>query len=186
MGARIDPRRTISRGYPQRAWRRARSDHRRRQTHRFSTTKNARDNAGEYRFFDDRFPAGFAKDYRRGIYFTWSARDDATVLSEPERAERAKIIRDREQRRQREQAEAARIAQQRWQKAKAAAPAHPYLTRKGVQAHGARQEGDALLVAVMDGDELISVQSIGPDGRKLFQLGSISSRDLRPARRSTN
>ncbi len=141
-------------------------------THRFSTTKNARDNAGEYRFFDDRFPAGFAKDYRRGIYFTWSARDDATVLSEPERAERAKIIRDREQRRQREQAEAARIAQQRWQKAKAAAPAHPYLTRKGVQAHGARQEGDALLVAVMDGDELISVQSIAPDGGKLFQLGS--------------
>ena len=140
--------------------------------HRFSINGNRRDDAGEYRFYDDKFPAGFAKDYRHGIYFKWSARDDAAVISASDRAERDKIIREREEQRRREQAEAARIAQQRWQGAKAADPAHGYLTRKGVQAHGLRQEGDTVLVPVLDGEEIISVQSIGPDGRKLFQLGS--------------
>ena len=46
-------------------------------THRFPTNGKPRDDGGEYRFYDDKFPAGFAKDYRRGIFFTWSARDDA-------------------------------------------------------------------------------------------------------------
>src|ERR1019366_7451317 len=77
-------------------------------THRFSINGKKRDDAGEYRFYDDRFPAGFAKDYRQNIFFTWSARDDATALSESDRAEYARIKRDREERRQREQAEAAR------------------------------------------------------------------------------
>jgi putative DNA primase/helicase len=141
-------------------------------THRFSINGKKRDDAGEYRFYDDRFPAGFAKDYRQNIFFTWSARDDATVLSESDRAEYARIKRNREERRQREQAEAARLAQQRWQKAEAADPAHEYLTRKSVKPHGIRQDGETLLIPVMDGEEVISVQSIGPDGRKLFQLGS--------------
>lgn len=141
-------------------------------TRRFSTNGKARDDGGEYRFYDDKFPAGFAKDYRRGIYFKWSARDDAAPFSESERAERDKIIRDREERRQREQAEAARLAQERLNIGNAVDPAHQYLVRKRVRGHGVRQDGDTLLIPVMDGEEVISVQSIGPDGRKLFQLGS--------------
>jgi putative DNA primase/helicase len=141
-------------------------------THRFSINGKKRDDAGEYRFYDDKFPAGFAKDYRHGIYLKWSARDDATPFSESDRAEYARIKRDREERRQREQAESARLAQERWRKAEAANPAHPYLAHKGVQAHGLRQDGDMLLVPVIDGEEIISVQTIAPDGSKLFQLDS--------------
>ena len=141
-------------------------------THRFSVNGKNRDDAGEYRFYDDKFPAGYGKDYRRGIYFKWSARDNATPFSESERAEYARIKREREGGRKREQADAARAAQERWHKARSADPAHEYLVRKGVKAHGLRQDGGALLIPVLDGEEIISVQTISPDGSKLFQLGS--------------
>jgi putative DNA primase/helicase len=140
--------------------------------HRFSVNGKKRDDAGEYRFYDDAFAAGYAKDYRSGLYFTWSARGETAVLSESDRAERDRIIRDREERRQREQAEATRLANQLWQGAKPANPAHPYLALKNVRAHGLRQDGDKLLVPVIDGGELISVQTIAPDGHKLFPLNT--------------
>ena len=38
-------------------------------THRFSTNGKKRDDAGEYRFYADKFAAGFVKDYRNGILF---------------------------------------------------------------------------------------------------------------------
>ena len=140
--------------------------------HRFSVNGKKRDDAGEYRFYDDAFAAGYAKDYRSGAYFTWSARGETTVLSDSDRTEHDRIIRERKEQREREQAEAARLAMLSWQEAKPADPAHPYLARKGVRAHGLRQDGDKLLVPVMDGAELISVQTIAPDGSKLFPLNT--------------
>jgi putative DNA primase/helicase len=138
-------------------------------THRFSINGKKSDDAGEYRFYDDKFPAGFMKDYRTGIYCTWSARDDAAVVSASDRAERDKTKREREEQVRREKAEVIHLEQKRWHKAKPADPAHGYLTRKGVQPHGLRQERGLLLVPVFDCDKILSVQRIAPDGKKLFR-----------------
>lgn len=69
------------------------------------------------------------------------------------------------------QQQAAQVAAQRWQ---AATPAtgHPYLITKGVQAHGVKLEGEALLIPMRDtAGTLHSVQVIDPEGGKRFQSG---------------
>lgn len=85
------------------------------------------------------------------------------------------LERDAAEKRVRDAAEVARQqeavairSQARWA---AAAPAvtHPYLTRKGVSGDGLRVEGDRLLLPLRDTDgKLWAVQSIAPDGTKLF------------------
>ena len=76
---------------------------------------------------------------------------------------------------QREADEAARQAHEadnagtRWQ---AAGPAggHPYLVRKGIKAHGIRQDGETLLIPLRDtAGKLHSLQTITPDGDKRFK-----------------
>lgn len=70
------------------------------------------------------------------------------------------------------QARAAAAAVMRWA---AAVPAesHSYLTRKGIQAHGARVEADnTLLIPLRDTKgQLQSLQAITPDGAKFFVPG---------------
>ena len=69
------------------------------------------------------------------------------------------------------QQQAAQVAARRWQ---AATPAteHPYLSAKGVQAHGVKLEGEALLIPMRDtAGTLHSVQVIDPEGGKRFLPG---------------
>ena len=60
-----------------------------------------------------------------------------------------------------------------WEAAKPAPDSHPYLARKGVQAHGLRVDADGrLLVPVRDrAGELQSLQYINADGEKRFLPG---------------
>ncbi|WP_295525622.1 toprim domain-containing protein [uncultured Pseudacidovorax sp.] len=69
-------------------------------------------------------------------------------------------------------AEVAQAAQERW-KAATPADAHPYLSVKGIQAHGARIEaGHTLLIRMSDVHGVIhNVQGIAPDGAKRFMPG---------------
>ncbi len=60
-------------------------------------------------------------------------------------------------------------ARERWMAAQHEVPSHAYLTRKGITSHGARLEGELLLVPLYGEDGKIqTIQSIAPDGRKLF------------------
>lgn len=60
-------------------------------------------------------------------------------------------------------------ARERWIGADPAFTAHPYLERKQIGAHGTRLEGDKLLIPLLGEDGKIqTLQSIDPDGRKLF------------------
>jgi len=60
-------------------------------------------------------------------------------------------------------------ARERWIGATPAVTSHPYLERKQIGSHGARLEGDRLLIPLMGEDGKIqTLQSIDPDGRKLF------------------
>lgn len=68
--------------------------------------------------------------------------------------------------RQRNEADKAAV---RWSAASTSCN-HPYLGRKGIQAHGIKQDGDFLLVPLRDtAGRLHSLQSITPDGDKRFR-----------------
>ena len=70
------------------------------------------------------------------------------------------------------QQDAATAAAKRWAAATPAPADHPYLARKGMQPHGARVEGEALLIPLRDTvGKLHSLQAIGPEGDKRFQPG---------------
>jgi len=83
-----------------------------------------------------------------------------------------RIKRGREAKRREVEAEAARRALDRWERSKPAYPRHKYLSAKGIEAHGLRQDADKLLVPIYDGETLISVQQIAGDGDKRFTAGS--------------
>ena len=84
----------------------------------------------------------------------------------------AALRRDHDAEQRQRQAEAAAAAVVRWAAA-VPAQAHPYLTRKGVQAHGIRIETQhTLLVPLRDTTGTVhSLQAIAPDGTKRFMPG---------------
>jgi putative DNA primase/helicase len=80
--------------------------------------------------------------------------------------------RDRELRRGHESAR--RFVQTLWDKAPLADPDHPYLTRKGIGVHGARQNGGKLLIPMRDADGVLwNVQGIRANGDKRFERGRV-------------
>jgi putative DNA primase/helicase len=143
-------------------------------SHRFSVDpKNRRNDSGEYRYYDGEFPHGWAKNWRDpNSYFSWNAREVRTLSdADRERYDAEKTRRARDEAEEAAKARTAAIARagRRWGAARSARNDHPYLSRKGVLAHGIRQTGNTLLVpAYLDG-ELVTVQRIFPCGKKLFE-----------------
>lgn len=142
--------------------------------HRFSTNGKPRDDSGWYVLHLDGLPAGVFGCWREGFSQTWCGKSDDTLTQAEREAHRQRIEAMRQQRdadtEQRHDA-AATAAAQRW---KAASPAtqHPYLTRKGVQAHGVKADGQTLLIPMRDtAGKLRSLQSIDPEGEKRFHPG---------------
>ena len=124
----------------------------------------------------DGVPAGVFRHYRLGVRTVWRAGSDPRSLSPAERRTIMAQARESEARRKAEtvakQEAAVGTARDLWRDAGKADPAHGYLTRKRLPAFGIRQNGDALLVPMVDpGFRLWNVQRIYPDGRKLFLSG---------------
>lgn len=141
---------------------------------RFSSNGKRNDDAGWYLLHDDGIPAGSFGCWRTGIMQTWRTDIGRTLTDGEEGEHRAKMEamrREREaeeiQRKQEAMTKAAAI----WQKAEAAPDNHPYLTRKGIKANGAKQYKGALLIPMRAGGDLHSLQFIGPDGDKRFLTG---------------
>ena len=143
--------------------------------HRFSSSGKRGDEAGWYTLHLDGVPAGSFGCWRSGLSSTWCAKaanemTQAEQAAHRQRVEAMQAARkaDQEQRQQQAKAEAVR----RWE---AAAPAqdHPYLKRKGIQAHGTRVEGDRLLIPMhlTEGGTLQSLQVIDFAGGKRFLPG---------------
>lgn len=83
--------------------------------------------------------------------------------------EAARLRQTEHQQRQRRQKLTACRAFELLSNAEAASPHHPYLNAKRLQPHGLYQSGNDLLVPLHNvRGELVNVQTIGPDGRKLF------------------
>jgi putative DNA primase/helicase len=112
--------------------------------HRFACDGKRGDDAGWYVLFANATPAGIFGSWRTGEKHTFRA-DVGHTLTADELAEQRKLI--AAMRRTREEAEAQahekarRRASDEWRYAKPADATHPYLVRKGVQAHGLRVDG---------------------------------------------
>ncbi len=125
----------------------------------------------------DGVPAGIFGSWKAGFSSTWCARD-RSELKPGERAELARRIEaaraagDAEQRRR--HADAAARAADLLARSRPADPGHPYLAKKRVQPHGARQLGVQLVLPVttVSGD-LASLQFISADGGKMLLLGGV-------------
>lgn len=142
--------------------------------HRFSTSGKARDDSGWYVLHGDGIPAGAFGCWREGFTQQWCSKSPDTMTQAEREAHRQRVKAMRQQREidtaQRQQ-QAAQTAATRWQAA-SPATAHPYLTAKGVQAHGVKAEGEALLIPMRDEmGALHSLQVIDPEGGKRFQPG---------------
>jgi phage/plasmid primase-like uncharacterized protein/KaiC/GvpD/RAD55 family RecA-like ATPase len=148
--------------------------------HRFkSGTKGSAktgDKSGWYVVFGDGVPAGRFGCWRMGFESPWRAdvgrRLTATEeMAHARRLAEAKALREAALEKQHEVAAA--TVEAIWTAAQAASPDHPYLKRKGIQAHGARITGDGrLIVPLFDKDgQLCTLQYIDSEGGKLYHPG---------------
>ena len=99
----------------------------------------------------------------------WQQPKPNTLRNQAEQLKQNKFDNEKRERNQ----TAAQIAQTRWNGANDADPDHAYLMNKKIDPVGIRQEGSNLLIPIQDKDgSLISLQTIAPDGKKLFQKDS--------------
>ena len=142
--------------------------------HRFpGSQKGARNRAGWCYLFDD-LKGGFLGDHSTASNHHWKSTEgkhlsDADWERYRQRIDAMKAQRDAEQAQRQQQAR--QTAAALWQ---AAAPAmqHEYLAHKGIQPHGARCDGQRLVIPLRDVDgTLHSLQTIAPDGDKRFLPG---------------
>jgi putative DNA primase/helicase len=143
--------------------------------HRFpGEGKRNGNTAGWCKLFDDG-RGGVYGDFSTGVVESWRAEHPRPLTLVEREAFRRNVEESKARaaaERQAEQAEAALRAAERWQAAKPADPAHPYLVAKFVKPHGIRQEGDRLLIPLRDASAVLrSLQFIGPDGSKKFLPG---------------
>ena len=142
--------------------------------HRFSTNGNARDTAGWYVFYSDGIPAGAFGDWRAGRSESWHAEIGRPLNTTEDAAHRARMAaarRLRDEDRARKRADAAIHASTLWASAHDAPLDHPYLVRKQVQPHGAREHDRALVLPVLVDGRICSLQFIHADGSKRFLNG---------------
>ena len=123
----------------------------------------------------DGIPAGGFENWRDGFgWENWRADIDRTLSPAEEAAHRVKLENSR---RERELEEAKRKATARKRALSvfedaALCDSHPYTDRKGIQTHGARLQGDRLVLPLRDADGTVhSLQFIGPDGEKRYLSG---------------
>lgn len=148
--------------------------------HRFpGPGKKKSNDDGWYVAFPDQYGAFFG-DHSRNIHEHWQRfngrrPDDLDPAEWKRMKEEAKAAaEEREKERLEEQERVGRECRQRWTDAKPANPKHRYLVKKGVTTpEGLRQDGDLLLVPMKatEDNRFMSLQTIAPDGAKLFTPG---------------
>jgi putative DNA primase/helicase len=142
--------------------------------HRFRCKGDSADSLnGWYVLRLTRRPDGAFGSWKTGLVQTW--RDEDRAISEREQRELEQLAkqaqREEEARQRRRNASAAERAKAMMQRSRPADLRHPYLVAKEIEAHGARQLGDALLIPIRIGNTLTSIQRISPNGAKRFLPG---------------
>lgn len=133
---------------------------------------------GAYVGYLDGKPSGFIQNFATGYKENWTA--SSVRLTGPARAEAAAQMHMARQEREAAQAvqyrQTAEKVAARWDTLSASPSTgqNAYLSRKGVEAHGVKFDGERLIVPVRDVDgKLWSIQTISPDegAPKLFEKG---------------
>jgi putative DNA primase/helicase len=143
--------------------------------HRFpGDGKRNGNTAGWCKLFNDG-RGGVFGDFATGLVESWRAERPGPMRQSEREAFWRKVEESKAQaeaKQKKEQAQAARVASKRWEAATPARADHPYLVRKGIKAHGVRQDGDDLVAPMRDASgKLCSLQFIAPDGNKKFLPG---------------
>ncbi|MEO9750411.1 MAG: toprim domain-containing protein [Marinobacter sp.] len=127
-------------------------------------------------YFDRGLPAVvIAGDWATGAEMKWIA-GSADTMTPAERRELKRRMAEVRKAREEEQAEQwearAAAAASRWHSCNQAAPEHPYLIRKRIQPHRARQQGRELVLLLVDfNGKAWSLQTIGEAGNKRLMAG---------------
>ncbi len=140
------------------------------QLKRFSTNGKKSDTAGWYMLHNNKIPVGSFGDFRLGISISWQGNIGRPLTNIEEKKYRSEINEIRRIRKSEEierRSEAQKQAYKIWNTAQPCTK-HPYLERKGIKAHGTRIYKESLLIPVMLGDELHSLQFVYADGKKRF------------------
>jgi len=142
--------------------------------HRFSTKDKPTHKNGWYMLHTDGIAAGAFGDWREGFTQNWCSKA-ATTMTEAERLVHRERVKTMQSQREDDLAQrrqlAAEDALKRWTLA-IPCTQHDYLIRKGIQPHGAKIEGDKLLIPMRDTAGMLhSLQTIAPDGTKMFMSG---------------
>ncbi len=144
--------------------------------HRYATSDKHGDSAGWYILFGDNIPSGTFGDWRTGVSHNFRALSDRVLTAADEIliAQRiAEARKSREAETIRRQAMAADTVSRIWDSAGPVGADHPYLKRKGIQAHMARMglDGRLILPLFNEDGELSSLQYIDHEGNKLYHAG---------------
>lgn len=164
--------------------------------HRFSSSGQAKDDAGWYVLHGGAIPAGVIGDHRTGLHQNWRANLGRILDPTEEAAYRARIeamrlVRESEEARRR--ASAAKRAAALWNAAQPCGVDHSYLMRKGVKpvdslrqleasavasilgyapkSSGDELAGDVLIAPVFVGDDMTTCELIDGSGRKSAVYG---------------
>jgi putative DNA primase/helicase len=145
--------------------------------HRFDVAgeKKGRE-SGWYVLHLDEPPSGAFGSWRTGEQQTWTAKF-TRKLTKAEREVLERKMTEQRKARDEEQkrvwSETAARAAQMWAESEPATPSHPYLVRKAIHPGDVRESEDGrLLIPVRDAaGNLTSLQTIAPDGTKLFLPG---------------
>ncbi|GGC62085.1 toprim domain-containing protein [Marinobacter halophilus] len=151
---------------------------------RFGTARKPRSKNGWLiAYFDRGLPfVVIAGDWSTGAEMKWVAHSMDTLTAEEQRELRCRMaearkIREEEQARRWEARAAA--ASRRWRSCPPADPEHPYLLRKGIQPHRARQQDGELVLLLSDfSGKSWSLQTIGEAGGKRLMAGGKKSGHL--------
>lgn len=143
------------------------------QIHRFSSNGKPKDESGWYVFHDDGITAGSFGDWRSDFSQSWHADIGRPLTSSEQSAHKARIEAMKAQREAEDisaKADAKERANIIWNAAIDVQP-HAYLDKKGVNAYGIKQSGDALVIPLRIDGEIQSLQFINADGSKKFLTG---------------
>ncbi len=147
------------------------------QLHRFRTEQDKRGHqSGWYVLFLDGVPSGSYGNWKTGVQESWCS-VDRSMLSAEERAAMAERVRQQQAQAQKEREERQALVAMKvktwWHWANPADPDHAYLQAKRVEPYGLRQDkhDGALLIPLVDGESLVNLQRIYPDGKKRFVGG---------------
>ncbi|MDR3629360.1 MAG: toprim domain-containing protein [Desulfocapsaceae bacterium] len=142
--------------------------------HRFSASGKKDDTAGFYVLHLDGIPAGSFGSWRGEINTqSWRADVGRQLTGAEEQAHRQRIEamrRARAEEEKRLQEESRKKASRIWKEAKPCTD-HPYLSKKGVQAHGVRLYKGSLVIPLRISNDLHSLQFIDQTDSKWFLTG---------------